>query len=111
MSTPINSDQQIFPDDPFGGIKKPVTNQVPLPEEVKLFHTKADTDSSALSIHHTLGIKNTQASPGDHIHDGKTSKKLMSGITVSGSRGGNAALGSLITALANAFGFTDSTTP
>jgi chemotaxis response regulator CheB len=58
----------------------------------------------------TLGAGNLQASPGDHKHDGTTSKKLMTGITISGSKGGNAALADLITKLAAALGFTDATT-
>jgi hypothetical protein len=58
----------------------------------------------------TLGPGNLQASPGDHKHDGITSKKLMTGITISGSKGGNAALADLITKLAAALGFTDATT-
>lgn len=58
----------------------------------------------------SLGTSNTQASPGDHTHDGFTSKKLMEGITITGSKSGNAALTSLITELSNILGFTDSTT-
>jgi hypothetical protein len=58
----------------------------------------------------SLGTGNLQASPGDHTHDGTTSKKLMAGITVTGSKGGNAALADLITKLSAALGFTDATT-
>lgn len=39
-------------------------------------HIGADTDASTLAIHHTLGPKPFQASPGSHIHDGKDSKKI-----------------------------------
>jgi hypothetical protein len=46
------------------------------PDESRRAHFKADTDVSARSLHHTLGTGKTQASPGDHIHDGVTSKKL-----------------------------------
>lgn len=58
----------------------------------------------------SLGTGNTQASPGDHIHDGVMSRRLMTGVTITGSRGGNAALTNLITALADALGFEDATT-
>ena len=39
-------------------------------------HIGADTDASTLAIHHTLGPKPFQASPGSHVHDGKDSKKI-----------------------------------
>lgn len=35
-----------------------------------------DTDQSIRSDHHTLGVRSTQASPGDHSHDGGTSLSL-----------------------------------
>ncbi len=66
-------------------------------------HANSDLDSSTLAQHHSLGIFPSQATPGDHIHDGRTSKKLtaiQAAISVTGSRGGNAALASLLTALA-----------
>lgn len=46
------------------------------PQEARRGHLRADTDLSSRSLHHTLGIKKNQASPGDHIHDGITSKKI-----------------------------------
>lgn len=46
------------------------------PQEVNDLHTNSDVDSSALAQHHTLGVLATQASPGDHTHDGKTSKRI-----------------------------------
>jgi hypothetical protein len=58
----------------------------------------------------SLGPGNLQASPGDHTHDGITSKRLMEGIELTGSKGGNVALANLITELAAILGFTDSTT-
>lgn len=49
---------------------------------VNSFHLNSDIDKSAISQHHTLGISATQASPGDHNHDGTTSKRLkLSDIT------------------------------
>jgi chemotaxis response regulator CheB len=98
-----------IPGDPFGTQKEAKSNTAPDPSVVKRAHERADTDSSSQAIHHTLGIKNGQSSPGDHKHDGKSSKRLMDGITITGSRGGNAALADLITKLSVALGFTDST--
>jgi hypothetical protein len=46
---------------------------------VNSFHLSSDVDKSAISQHHTLGIQATQASPGDHIHDGTTSKRIKLG--------------------------------
>jgi hypothetical protein len=48
-------------------------------QQVKDFHLNSDVDQNAISQHHTLGPLANQASPGDHIHDGKTSAKLTLG--------------------------------
>ena len=77
-------------------------------EAVKRFHSKSDVDSSSQAHHHTLGIKHDQASPGDHMHDGTVSKKILTGTTLTGSRGGNVALVSVIAALVK-LGATDNT--
>ena len=81
-------------------------------ERARLLHDETDTDSSHRSTHHTLGTQRHQASPGDHIHDGRESKKLGTGIgiTITGSRGGNAAVASLIAALSKVMDITDQTT-
>lgn len=79
------------------------------PQTVARFHNKSDLDASSDAQHHTLGIKKDQASPGDHKHDGTTSRKLLDGVTIAGSRGGNVALASVIAALVK-LGATDSTT-
>jgi hypothetical protein len=66
-----------------------------------------------LSHHHTLGIGGTQASPGNHTHDGKNSKRIGGATTtptVVGSRGGNVALANLLTALASQGLIIDGTT-
>jgi hypothetical protein len=99
----------VMPDDPFGSIKKPAARTSPPPDEVARFHDRADTDGSANAAHHTLGTGHNQASPGDHTHNATNSKKLMVGISVTGSRGGNAALNDLINKLAAALGFTNAT--
>lgn len=105
-------DWQIVPDDPFGGIKSEKKSEAPDARAVKLIHQRSDVDGSKLSQHHTLGIEANQASPGDHVHDGGTSKKIGSGrsLAISGSKGGNAAVASIIAMLHNVIEFTDNTT-
>lgn len=76
---------------------------------VEDFHTNADTDIRRESLHHTLGPGEAQAAPGSHSHDGGDSALLLSGMTLSGSRGGNVALISVIAALVR-LGATDNTT-
>lgn len=75
-------------------------------------HARCDVDSSRFANHHTLGSGRSQASPGDHIHDGFTSRKIGAGLglVVSGSKGGNAALTSLLAVLSQVIEFTDNTT-
>jgi hypothetical protein len=46
---------------------------------VNSFHLNSDVDKSAISQHHTLGISATQASPGDHNHDGTDSRRIKLG--------------------------------
>jgi hypothetical protein len=55
----------------------------PSSSEVGKAHTNSDVDSAVTSQHHTLGILHTQSSPGDHKHDGKSSKKLGKGVNAS----------------------------
>lgn len=45
-------------------------------EEVNLMHLNADKDAGAGALHHTLGQGSSQASPGNHDHDGRNSKRL-----------------------------------
>ena len=91
---------------PSGGLTE---NPKPTADVVEDFHTNADIDTRVEAIHHTLGPAPTQAAPGDHVHDGGTSSLLLSGVTLTGSRGGNVALISVIAALVK-LGATDSTT-
>ena len=102
----------IIEGDPFGIIKQEKKSLAPPPADVNFIHTRSDLDSSTLSQHHTLGIGHNQGSPGDHSHDGQTSRLIGQGraITISGSRGGNAALASLISALKQVMDLTDNTT-
>lgn len=104
--------QPVIPGDPFGGVK---SDQKPLgasPGEVLKFHNRSDLDSSAFAQHHTLGVKHTQAAPGDHVHDGQGSRKIGAGLnlTLTGAKGGNVALTNLIAMLKSVMEFTDSTT-
>lgn len=100
------------PNDPFSEVKHDKVSLNPTARQVNQLHEKADTDASPTAAHHTLGTNRNQASPGDHVHDGKTSKQVGAGLnlTVTGSRGGNAALLSLLQQLAKVIDFTDSTT-
>lgn len=106
--------EPVIQGDPFGTIKpdKRSPTNAPDPREVNRLHARSDVDSSPIAQHHTLGIKHNQASYGDHVHDGKSSRKLGQGLnlTLSGSKGGNAALANLITMLKNVIEFTDNTT-
>ncbi len=54
-------------------------------QQVKDFHLNSDVDQNAISQHHTLGPLANQASPGDHIHDGKTSARIELGNLTSSS--------------------------
>lgn len=91
------------------GVDLTQKDRPPQAEEVERFHTYADTNTRKESIHHTLGTQPTQAASGDHKHRGGDSLLLLEGITITGSRGGNIALLSVIQALV-ALGATDSTT-
>jgi len=100
--------------EPKQKIAKHAESDKPSSKEVLDFHTHSDLDGSPKAQHHTLGPNQNQAAAGNHTHDGGQSAvldKLMEGITVSGSRGGNDALANLLSALASKFGLTDSTTP
>lgn len=43
-------------------------------------HANSDLNSSVTAQHHSLGIEHNQASPGDHKHDGKNSKRIGKGL-------------------------------
>ncbi len=88
----------------------PVAGKTPNREEVRKFHTNADTDGNSGAIHHTLGPAEGQASPGNHDHRGGSSKLLLEGSSINGSKASGAALASIITLLVE-LGATDSTTP
>jgi hypothetical protein len=54
----------------------PFNPSTPNGEDVNSFHLKDDVDKSALSHHHTLGVGDTQASPGSHRHNGTDSYQI-----------------------------------
>jgi hypothetical protein len=89
-------------------------NGLNLPEkpsatQVRDIHTYSDVDSTADAQHHTLGPGQNQAASGTHRHNGNDSPLLFEGISITGARGGNTAIASIIALLVQ-FGATDSTT-
>jgi hypothetical protein len=48
-------------------------------EQVNILHLNSDKDAGAGALHHTLGLGPTQASPGNHNHDGRNSKRIKTG--------------------------------
>lgn len=103
-----------IPNDPFGKIKQDKRQEE---DEIdartsQKQHDKSDVDSGQFAQHHTLGAGHNQASAGDHTHAGKDSRLIGkgAGLSISGAKGGNAALGSLINMLKGVIDFTDSTT-
>ena len=81
----------------------------PSAKEVEKIHKYADTDGKATAVHHTLGSGPMQSAPGNHTHNGGTSLSLLEGVTISGAKGSNTALASVIAALVS-LGATDTTT-
>lgn len=79
------------------------------PQDVERFHDEDDLNAGRSAQHHDLGTGANQASPGNHRHDGRDSVALLDGITLTGSRGGNTALPSIISALV-LLGAVDNTT-
>lgn len=84
--------------------------QIPMdPMTVRMFHMFSDVDSDSGAQHHTIGTGANQAASGAHTHNGSDSPVLYNG-TISGSRGNNAALASLISTLCSQTGMVDGTT-
>jgi hypothetical protein len=48
-------------------------------EQVNIFHLNSDKDAGPGALHHTLGLGPTQASPGNHNHDGRNSRRIKAG--------------------------------
>lgn len=91
------------------GVDLTEKDRPPTSDEVEKFHQNADTNARKAAIHHTIGTGDTNAAAGNHNHRGGDSIQLLTGITITGSRGGNIALLSVIQALV-ALGATDTTT-
>lgn len=81
----------------------------PTADESEKMHQNSDVDVKRTSMHHTIGLGTAQAAAGDHNHDGTNGVLLLTGLTITGSRGGNAALPSIIACLVR-LGATDSST-
>lgn len=79
------------------------------PRVVAQLHKNADTDSDKTSAHHTIGPGPNQAASGIHTHDGAETRQLGLGVTLTGSKGGNAAVASIVAALVQILGVTDNT--
>jgi hypothetical protein len=94
--------------DPYLDQKTKGSNVVD-PRVVTTFHRNDDLDVAKDSHHHSIGISSAQASAGNHTHDGSNSVQLLDGVTLTGAKGGNAALASVCAALV-VLGATDNTT-
>jgi hypothetical protein len=96
-------------DNPTGGFL-PDENEKPPSQVVDDFHTYSDVDARSESQHHTLGANPTQASPGDHTHDGGDSVLLLEGFTITGAQTSEAWAQS-INAILVRLGAIDNSTP
>lgn len=81
--------------------EQPKDDPTPSPEVVEKFHRNAAVDNAPTDIHHSLGPSTNQAASGDHDHrtGSANSKPLFEGVVLTGSRGGNAAVLSIINLL------------
>ena len=77
---------------------------------VEQFHKNDDVDVRKESHHHTLGPIASQASPGDHKHDGGTSPKILDGYILTGSKSSPMTMWPSIIACLTRLGAKDSTT-
>lgn len=99
--------------DAFGSKKQAESltpNPKPSAQEVEDFHSNADTDVRPEAIHHTLGSSPSQASPGNHTHNGSDSPLLLDGIQITGSRSDGSAVASIIAGMVR-LGAKDTSTP
>lgn len=71
--------------------KETVDKRSPNSEIVEDFHRHADTDATANSIHHTLGLTHMQAAFGDHNHRDGNGRALLDDFNFTGSRSLNTA--------------------
>lgn len=108
MSTP--DQQTVIEGDPFGVVKSDAKPSTPEPRIVNQFHARSDVDSSTIAQHHTLGVKHNQASTGDHVHDGASSRKIGQGLALNVVSSGTdaATIDSILLMLHNVIEFTES---
>jgi len=101
--------EPVIQGDPYGSIKQPKTNTAPEPRDVNFFHQRSDVDSSTNAHHHTLGTGHNQAASGDHVHDGKSSRKIGTGLglTISGTKNTVTSEDSIVNMLKQVIEFTD----
>lgn len=110
LMTSPNTDPQ---EDPFSKVKhEPRALGELTAREVNALHRRSDVDSKATAQHHSLGVQRNQASPGDHIHDGKASKLAGSGLnlSISGTKNTAASEDSIVAMLKKVISFTDGRT-
>lgn len=88
---------------------KPKQDPSPKAEVVIKFHNNAPVNGKREDIHHTVGFGPLEAAPGDHNHRTE-GIPLFDGVTLTGSRAGNAAVQSIIALLVQ-WGAKDSTVP
>ena len=94
--------------DPAPEVKQ--TDASPPADIVASFHKNAAIDSRAEDIHHTVGPEPSQASPGNHTHNGSDGALLLEAYTITGSKANpTTVLPSVIAALVR-LGAKDSTT-
>lgn len=69
-------------DDVFGMTDEAINGKTPPSQKVADWFHKRVSTQKATDLHHQLGTGPTEASPGDHDHDGKNSKRLWDEETV-----------------------------
>lgn len=100
-------------EDPFGQVKQEARAGGDMPSrQINALHRRCDVDSKATAFHHTLGVQRNQASPGDHVHDGKASKLAGAGLnlSISGTKNTAASEDSIVAMLKKVISFTDGRT-
>lgn len=55
------------------------------PEEVNRYHLASDKDAGPGALHHTLGLGSSQASAGNHVHNGRDSLRIKGADLKSGN--------------------------
>lgn len=71
------SERNVDPRGPSQNYPDSATTITNDPKNVDKLHQNSDLNSSIFAQHHSLGSNPNQASPGNHIHNGATSKQLQ----------------------------------